>query len=359
MAASSGSTQLAASPAFYPRVALLPNGTAVASVATPLANGGKAISLCVRQTVEGGNETWVSGGVIVQDLNATADPDLDNGFLFATATTLLCAYRHHTGVGSARVYRIQVSQCVLATGCTTWSLLSTVSAGPTGVWEPFLFAARGQLHVVYSAELTNGGEQDVVQQDSTDGGATWSAVSARVHTAGSRNGMPGVAALPDGSLVMVMEGFWSGLWGHFTVNSVRSYDQATTWTDPVIVHAPSISSGANAGSPQVGVVPALAGSPGLAAVCAVYMSSEPTPPAGIAWPAGAHIASQCLPLNASQPAATLDWASATVRIVNTSSATAFWPSVFLDTTAHPAALLRVAYQTDSGAAMLTNFGDLP
>jgi hypothetical protein len=96
------------------------------------------------------------------------------------------------------VYRIALAASV--DGGATWAPRAVVAEGPTGLWEPCLYlTSAGGLRVAYSAELANGGEQDIVQRGSPDGGRTWGPPQVVAHTPGSRNGMPGVARLGDGS----------------------------------------------------------------------------------------------------------------------------------------------------------------
>lgn len=217
-----------------------------------------------------------------------------------TAMPLLVAsYRHHTGchsgtigyaddgqgqkagpgqrrdlphLGSAFVcsnYTIQVSTSLDAG--VTWRFASTVVSGPVGMWEPFLLyddpanststgvaaAAQGPLlRVAYSQELTNGGLQSIVWQRSGDDGATWAQPvtisDGREHL--SRDGMPGIARLIDGSLLLVFEGFWAHGPGHFSVQSRRSRDNGLTWDDGRVIYATTDRS-RNAGAPQTAVQP--------------------------------------------------------------------------------------------------------
>jgi hypothetical protein len=204
----SNSTQIYGSPAAYPR-ALLVNGTqAMATVELPLPDELRIVMISRTGVI---NQQWQPIGLVATaNLSLEQSPDLANGFpLQLRDGSLLCAYRHHNGTGTQRIYRIQLARS-LDFG-VTWDLVTTIVSGPTGVWEPFLYQpmlpnGTFVLRVAYSAEITNGGEQDIVQQESYDNGATWSPVISRIHTVGSRNGMPGIALLPDGSLLAVFEG---------------------------------------------------------------------------------------------------------------------------------------------------------
>ena len=341
-------------PAGYPRATTLANGTRIATCE----KGAAGIPRIVLLTSLDADSVWNVTAVIVEDATGV-DPDLANGFpLELPSGRILVAYRHHTGPPSARVYRIAVSGS--DNGGSTWSPLAIVWEGPIGVWEPFLYVPPGRPNIVrvaYSAELTNGGEQDIVQQESSDGGATWGARELVVHTPGSRNGMPGIAALPDGSLLAVFEGFWTGVWGAFTVNSVRSFDAGATWAQGLIVYAPPRGSGQNAGSPQVAVC-AVGG-----VVRVVFMTSVlPAAPraasrqaaaAGVfpssgAWPDGAVLALSRASLDAANASAPLNFTGAALENVPLVTASAYWPSFLND-----AAGLAVVYQDTAGDAAMT------
>ena len=329
---------LAPPPAFYPR--LLSPASPLAPLAVFEDRNATHLRLVISsRTAPPPAEAWAPLSVAAS-APAADGVDLANGHLLQLPSgALLCAYRHHDNSGpwGARVFRIQVSEST--DSGATWHPLATVAEGPTGVWEPFLFRASGDapgaVRVFYSAELTNGGEQDIVARGSGDGGATWGGDATRVHTAGSRNGMPGVAELADGSLLLVMEGFWGPHgWGAFTVNAARSFDGGASWPQRQLVHSPA--AGSNAGSPQVVAV----GGGGGACVC--YMTSEPPAGGGGAWPGNARLAAvRGAGGNASAP---LAWGAPAG--VPTLSATALWPSFFSGA--------RVAYQTEEGGAAVAD-----
>ena len=336
--AASSFTSIAPPPAFYPR--LLGSAGAAPALAVVEAPTADTRRLVLVARTDARADTGVPTGAVVAAAPAANSTDLANGFLLRlTDGRLLCAYRHHDGDGAARVFRIAL--VASADSGATWGAETVVAAGPTGVWEPFLLERGGSVHIFYAAELTNGGEQDIVRRSSDDGGATWSAVDARVHTAGSRNGMPGVAALADGSLFAVFEGFWGPAgWGHFTVNGARSFDGGATWPQRGIVHAPADPS-ANAGSPQVAVCA------DAQTVVVVFMSSEAAH-RGAAWPDSAHVSLVSATLNASNASAPLAFSSQPATVPT--GGDALWPSLFVD--AARAGATRAAWQTAAGAAEL-------
>lgn len=319
--------------AYYPRGALSSNAVSLVAVEAPNAT---ARRLALFENVTG---LWTQKSIIAIDSNLTAQPDLANPFLLSMPGRLCCAYRHHTGLGAFRVYRIGLS--VSFDDGFTWQALNPAVEGATGVWEPFLYltsASPDTINLVYAAEITNGGEQDIVLQTSTDAGATWSPVVSRIHTDGSRNGMPGVVELADSSLLAVFEGFWAGVWGWFTVNSARSFDGGLTWPQRSVVHqAPSPF---NSGSPQVGVCPI------SNRICAIYMTNEDGP-SGVQWPDGAHISSSCTAMNTTNASLPLAWNTSAATLVPTLTPTAYWPGLFMSK-----AGMYVTYQTSDGDAAL-------
>jgi hypothetical protein len=299
-----------------------------------------------------GAGAWGPPSVIA---TAPAADDLANGHLLALPNgTLLCAFRHHFALPTGgTVYTLQLAASHDAGA--SWGAPTLITSGATGVWEPFLLLTPSALRVAYSAELTNGGEQDVVLRSSSDGGGAWGPVDSVLHTPGSRNGMPGLAVLRDGSLLLVCEGFWGARgWGAFTVNSARSLDGGRSWVQRQVAHAPPAP--ANAGSPQL----ALCRNSTLA--CAVFMSSEAAAAAaaaaaggassGSAWPDGAHAALLCAAVG--EGAAPINWTAARPPVrVPTATATVYWPS-FLAESGGGGGSARVAYQGSDGAAYLSD-----
>ena len=335
--------QISPAPAYYPRLAALlplsPSGTPLTAAVVETPTPALRRLVLLTRSLSG---AWVPGSVVASaPTDAAGSVDLANGHLLQLPNgTLLCAYRHHNGTGAARTYRLQLAAS--SDLGQTWQLAATITSGPTGVWEPFLFldpaAAPSRVRVAYAAELTNGGEQDIVLRSSSDGGASWGPIDSRLHTPGSRNGMPGVAVLPaDGSLLLVCEGFWGNAWGHFAVGSARSWDGGATWLQHSVVHAPAAP--ANAGSPQVAVHSS--GS----SVCAVFMSSE-----GVsqqhAWPDGAHTVLLCAAVSATNASQPIDWQAAAPSVLGTATPYSYWPSF----APHHTGGLGVAYQGSDSAA---------
>ena len=331
-------------PAFYPRLAPLvaaPGGGAGVVLEAPLPAQRRLLFLPRAP----GTSAWGAPSVIAA---APAADDLANGHLLALPNgTLLCAFRHHFSGPRGTVYTLQLAASHDAGA--SWGAPALITSGATGVWEPYLLLTPSALRVAYSAELTNGGEQDVVLRSSSDGGGAWGPVDSVLHTPGSRNGMPGLAVLRDGSLLLVCEGFWGARgWGAFTVNSARSLDGGRTWVQRQVARAPPAP--ANAGSPQL----ALCRNSTVA--CAVCMSSEGGGSgSGSAWPDGAHAALLCAAVGGADAAAPINWTAAGAPVrVPTATATIYWPSFLAESSGGESSSARVAYQGSDGAAYLSD-----
>jgi hypothetical protein len=204
--------------------------------------------------------TWVEQGTVLSDKRAGVDlsncelAELSNG-------TLLASYRHHTGCSQPTVeyrgkpfmvcakYALEVSSS--HDHGKSWEQVSTIVSSTVGMWEPFFFiAADGELWVSYSQEITNGGMQSIVWQRSIDMGHSWDAplTISDGHEHQSRDGMPGIVTLVDGSLLVVYE---QGIKGHFSVHTRRSFDQGKSWSEQNTIY----SVAHNAGATQLAIDP--------------------------------------------------------------------------------------------------------
>jgi hypothetical protein len=198
--------------------------------------------------------------------------DLSNCQLLAlNASRVLASYRHHLGCAPARgggtlcaSYSLQLAASDDA-GRTWQAQYSTIVNGSVGMWEPFLFRQQqqhgGELRVAYSQEVTNHGNQSIVWQRSPDLGKSWLPLEARGggeggvisdgSEEGTRDGMPGLAVLADGSVLAVFErGQRLGGRFLFRVMARRSFDGGITWGGARGVYNAS-RAGYNAGAPQV------------------------------------------------------------------------------------------------------------
>jgi len=151
-------------------------------------------------------------------------------------------------------------------------------------------------------------------------------------------------------------GFWTGVWGAFTVNSARSFDAGATWVQPTVVYAPD--TGSDAGSPQVSICSA------THKIVVIYMTNEPLvkqsfASAGGAWPDGARIEVRSTVFNWTNSSAPLDWAQAPRGNIPLATPSGYWPAMFLDAVssgssggANPS--MRASYQGSDGSAWATD-----
>lgn len=264
------------------------------------------MSVYARSSTTTSDGTWTKLGTVASDPRPGVDLANCNLAVHPGPNPVIVAsFRHHTGCQTDNArrgskpqrragHRFDTSQLLcrnysiqVATshdGGVSWQWAGTVSSGPIGMWEPFLFfnadstanpgpttssvthglttsgdprhphATGVVLHVAYSQEITNGGLQSIVWCATRDNGTSWSAPTVlsdgRDHQ--SRDGMPGIARLRDGSLFLVFEGFWAHGRGHFSVQGRRSYDGGATWDAGRVIYNTS-SARTNAGAPQVAV----------------------------------------------------------------------------------------------------------
>lgn len=280
------------SPATYPRLARLSDGSVLLGVTR---FDPPARVLAVQRSVDDGR-TFQPWGEVTRCAG-----DCDNLFLLEVPAPpeeekegegegageprprVLAAFRNHDVADDpARLptyFRITV--CESLDGGRTWAYLSQAAEkpAPNGLWEPFMrLGAGGEVQMAYSQEL-GPGDQDTVMRASRDGGRTWS--GARTATGAGerlRDGMTGIAPAADRgarpALVMVLE--TTRRPGAFSVEAVVSYDDGETWGHRQPVYAPA-RPGASAGAPQIG---AFAGG-GLAAA---FMTDEDVDADARDWP---------------------------------------------------------------------------
>jgi len=132
----------------------------------------------------------------------------------------------------------------------------------TGVWEPFLFFdANNDLRVVYAKERSaklclkqHNKKQDIVTKVSTDHGRTWVSETVAASEGVSRDGVPSVSRLKDGSYVLIFESWRVSACGnanpHLLIRSMQSRD-GVSWSKRSIVFDPP----ANLESPSIATWP--------------------------------------------------------------------------------------------------------
>ncbi len=99
-----------------------------------------------------------------------------------------------------------------------------------GLWEPFLLQMpNGRLQAYYSSEEGLKPDQRVEMKTSQHGGKTWKNPVTVARKKGSRDGMPGVVRLADGTLFAVFEAQDAPPF-QFVIRAVRSKDGGRTWS---------------------------------------------------------------------------------------------------------------------------------
>lgn len=128
-----------------------------------------------------------------------------------------------------------------------------IDSGPEGLWEPFLyFDAENVMRVVYAKERAErvctshrGKKQDIVVRQSRDQGKTWSAEHIVASEGVSRDGVPAVTRLKDGSFVVVFESWQSSVCGranpNLLIRSMQSPD-GIEWKERNVVFDPYLYS---------------------------------------------------------------------------------------------------------------------
>jgi hypothetical protein len=129
-------------------------------------------------------------------------------------------------------------------------------------WEPFLyFDANNDLRVVYAKERTDklclkqhNKRQDIVTKVSTDHGRTWISEAVAASEGVSRDGVPSVTRLRDGSYLLVFESWRVSICGnanpHLLIRSTQSRD-GISWSKRNIAFDPPT----NPASPSIATWP--------------------------------------------------------------------------------------------------------
>jgi hypothetical protein len=152
--------------------------------------------------------------------------DIDNPFVIQLQNGhVLCAFRNHSKNHDGSYLHHRITVCISEDGGKGWKYLSTPeevypysppsispsnqniqSADPVkGLWEPFMRIAKdGSLQLYYSRENA-GNDQDSIQRESHEGGATWGPVIPfSGHGILARDGMLGICEFGQ-ELVAVFE----------------------------------------------------------------------------------------------------------------------------------------------------------
>ncbi|KAJ7493330.1 glycoside hydrolase family 93 protein [Mycena galericulata] len=294
----------------YPRITRLADGSYLAGFT---AFSGTTKTLTVTRSTDGG-KTFSAWGTI-----ATSTGDLDNINLIQLANgNIIATFRNHdeSSPGVYTFYRITAS--VSTNNGASWTFLSQVeqraaTATNNGLWEPFLrIAASGALQVYYASE-NSAADQDILMNTSTDGGVTWTGpITVAGGTTTGRDGMPGCTTVTISGAASVLCIFETteNTAPLFTVKSVVSHNDGTTWGERSQVYIP-VGSGKNAGAPQVTTTTA-------GTLVASFMTDEDNT-AAHTWPQGASM--KILTSLSTDPAV---WGQKTTVLPISS----LWPSVY-------------------------------
>ena len=181
--------------------------------------------------------------------------DFANCFLFSSTNInnkVLIAARYHTNCqesGTHCLYysiRVWISDNLGKTwdgGNTNGYIVDQVSY-PTqetsncGLWEPFIYEIKTpsnqiNLNIYYAKEYLNKDgkkKQNITQQTSITMGKTWGNMII-ASGSGSRDGMPSVTQFIDGTVIVSMENPWPINDGHFTLQTIKSYDGGLTYPE--------------------------------------------------------------------------------------------------------------------------------
>lgn len=304
-----GETPISQQGGTYPRAAQLSTGEILFTW-----DSAAGADLALRTATSDANATAFTDRGIVAQHASGAGRTLGNAYPIALEDgSALVSFRHHSQEGSRYVYRLLASRTT--TAGASFAFHSEIEVGANGIWEPLFFRpAPGILDVYYAREKVNGGDQDIVARRSTDAGKTWSARRVVATQTGSRDGMPSVVKLKDGSLVAVFESFRAPRTAKFVIRTVQSNDGGLTWSRRQDLYVPANAT-KNAGAPFLTTL-----SDGR--LVASFMTDEDS--ASQNWPN--HAAVKILGTRGVPTFASLSWDRATLETAT--PAPAYWPALF-------------------------------
>lgn len=238
-----------------PTLLVLPDNRIRAFLLTSNRPGEKGIHVRVLETSDTGM-TWRIAGRFYDLPNRKQGANqhvgtpnivrLDDGRLFAAFVDHTVVRRHGSGSKSKRVWQYTLRTAKSFDDGASWRPLGqidTMRHTSRGLWEPFIFrhSSGGPIQVYYARERNRkitcprkrGDAQDIVVAESTDGGRTFGRARVVLGRGGSREGVPSVVELVDGSLLMAFE-TWNrtacnDLDPRLTVGLARSCDRGRTW----------------------------------------------------------------------------------------------------------------------------------
>lgn len=135
----------------------------------------------------------------------------------------------------------------------TWKHHSTVADNTKGLWEPFLFkSSSNEILIFYANEEYNDDNpaypQVIEMRKSSNQGLTWSPPRIVSKSEHSRDGMPAVAELRDGSIILVIEANYPP--HPLVLMQLKSMDNGRTWGDRKLLYKPA-ERGKRAAAPYV------------------------------------------------------------------------------------------------------------
>lgn len=245
-----------------PRAARLPDGSLLVGVKRTIANR-NVIQALVLNELDG---KWDIRGT-VEENTGVGVTDLGNPMPFISRNgRLMMAFRDHVLSAEEGKSKYQLRVEYSDDRGFTWKRWDAGGGGiidqsSYGLWEPFLYHdAHGELRVVYAKERDRRycgqrlvEKQDIVTKVSRDGGRSWTDEHVVASAGLSRDGVPSVARLRDGSYMLVFESWRNekceGLNPRLVIRSMQSRD-GVQWDKRSVVYLPSPAADAPSGSSE-------------------------------------------------------------------------------------------------------------
>ena len=197
--------------------------------------------------------TWEIRGDVEKSISPKKG-DLGNPSPFVDKNgRVLMAFRDHASTESRMTYQLRVEYS--DDNGLTWNRWGSggdgvIDSSNHGLWEPFLYRdAHGDLRAVYAKERApqscNGKpveKQDVVMRMSRDGGKSWGAEQVVASAGLSREGVPTVARLRDGSYVLAFESWRNEACETLNPKLVIRYMQSkdgVQWSNKSLLYSPT------------------------------------------------------------------------------------------------------------------------
>ncbi|MBQ7171711.1 MAG: exo-alpha-sialidase [Clostridia bacterium] len=230
--------------------------------------------ICVRKSEDGkkwGEQIAVTPVFKSPDGKKTLTSSNANVFELKDGT-LMAACRAHTAKGSSPFYS-SIRFALSSDGGRTWSETKIVAENTyqgdkfTGFWEPhMIYLPDGRLGIYYASDCIGGSAkgypfvssmtyQNIILHLYDETTATFGdpIVASDGEKHNSRDGMPVLATLSDGSMAMVIESSHDRKNYPFVIRILFSED-GIRWSDPKTIYAPTITNH-YAGAPYIVTLP--------------------------------------------------------------------------------------------------------